>query len=123
MKTLQKFKIYPESGKKYFEVLIFETHSIMLQVLRKDGITTSNDTEAYCSCVNRLNRLGRIYFYISGIGNGTIAHEVIHATSGYLAVKGEKFLEYSFEEATKSEERFCEVVDGLVDQIYKKLKL
>ncbi|MCK9369539.1 hypothetical protein M0R04_06500 [Candidatus Dojkabacteria bacterium] len=115
-------KLYPERSSFYFEVVVFKTKNEMLQRIRKDGGTTANDTEAYCLYSKRLKRLGKIYFYQGATEADTVAHEMIHAVSGYMDYIGVHILELSLSKASEAEERFCRAVDGLIKQFYKKVK-
>lgn len=120
----------------YVDAMIFRDRLDMLDYLRATGYDPDPDLRAMFGSFDRFNRaghrtkhIGTMYFYLDGIGSGTVAHECAHAAFSWVWRRHATMTESgdgatvdngeSWIPASHPEERCCQVIGSLVGQFWE----
>lgn len=109
-------------------VRLFSSRQAMLGSIRraysrKKENGCGNTTMAHCATSRRILPKGFaaiVYLNRNDLSIGVAAHEFTHAAFAILSRRRIKSIHCNIEEAADNEETFCDVVEKLTDQFYKR---
>lgn len=126
------FRIYPEYKRLHYDVFIWETAKSMRDAIK--GVFSRREIGSIMACVLTLQpeyqrqkgHIGDIHFNREHLGRDIVAHESTHAAIGW-ATRAKVELVDIYERpdpkrANPVEERFCDVLGAIVDQIEQAIR-
>lgn len=126
------FRVYPEHKRLHYDVFIWETAKAMREAIK--GVFKREELKTIMACVLTLQteyqrqkgHIGDIHFNKEFLGRDIIAHESTHAAIGW-APRAKVELEDIYDRpdpkrANPVEERFCDVVGAIVEQIEEAIR-
>jgi hypothetical protein len=126
------FRIFPEYGSLYFNVIVHRTHAEMIAAGRAEGIrgryraftSTFDIIRVYGEGDARQTRrrpiVGEIHLYRARVGSQIVSHEVTHAACGYfrrLGIPFDAIAEGGEGHACEDEERLAHVIGNMNRQV------